>query len=172
MSYSANIPMIGAIILPNIGGFAGGFITRKNLRPWYENLKKPDVRPPNWAFGPVWTALYSGIGYASYLVYKEGSGFDGPAKLPLILYGTNLIANWAWTPIFFGAKDLKLALYEINLITATAIGTGYMFFKIKPLAGYIFIPYIAWLGLATWLNYSIARDNPSPRIVEIEDKTE
>lgn len=172
MSISANIPLVGAILLPNLGGFAGGFITRNNLRPWYENLKKPGMRPPNWAFGPVWTSIYSSIGYASYLVYKEGGGFGGPAKLPLILYGTNLLANWAWTPIFFGAKQLNLALYEINLITATAVATGYMFYQIKPLAGYLFIPYVAWLGIATWLNYSIARDNPSSVTITELDKDE
>ncbi|KAK9890902.1 hypothetical protein WA026_012244 [Henosepilachna vigintioctopunctata] len=172
MSLPVNIQMIGAIVLPNLGGIAGGIITKKNLNPWYENLKKPKCRPPNWAFGPVWTTLYSGIGYASYIAFKDGGGFTGAAKLPLLLYGTNLLANWAWTPIFFGAKDLDLALCEINLITVTAIGTGYLFYKINPLAGYLFIPYVAWLGVATWLNYRIAKDNPKkPNILKIDEKS-
>lgn len=64
------------------------------------------------------------------------------------------------------------ALYEINLITATAIATGYMFYRINPLAGYLFVPYVAWLGLATWLNYSIVRDNPSSVTITELDKDE
>ncbi|XP_072379523.1 translocator protein-like [Diabrotica undecimpunctata] len=157
-----NWPAIGFTILPNLGGIAGGFITRRSINPWYENLKKPKCKPPNWAFGPVWTTLYSGMGYASYLVYRDGGGFQGPAKLPLIVYGVNLAANWAWTPIFFGKKDLQLALIEIQLINGTALGLTYLFHKINPTAGYLIVPYCIWLGLATALNYCIWRDNKTP----------
>lgn len=97
----------GAVILPNLGGWAGAFITKKNIKPWYEGLKSPTCKPPNYVFGPVWTTLYCGIGYASYLVYKQGGGFGGAAKFPLTLYAAQLALNWAWTPIFFHLHELK-----------------------------------------------------------------
>lgn len=169
MPVQINWEALGAVILPNIGGIGGGVITKNSL-PWYEGLNKPSWRPPNYAFGIVWTSIYSSIGYASYLVYKEGGGFDGAAKVPLIVYGSNLLLNWAWTPIFFGAKRLDVALYEIQLINATALATGYLFYKINPVAGYIFIPYCAWLGVATLLNYVIWRDNKDgAKIKELKD---
>ncbi|XP_037821405.1 translocator protein [Lucilia sericata] len=153
------LKIAGAVVLPNLGGIAGGFVTKKNIKPWYETLKHPSFRPPNWLFAPMWTALYSGMGYASYLVWKDGGGFSGDAKLPLIVYGSQLALNWAWSPIFFGQHNLKGGLIDIIALTATASTCGVLFYNINKVAGCIFIPYIAWLGFASLLNYSVYKLN-------------
>lgn len=97
-----------AIILPNLGGFAGAYATRKAVKTWYQGLSFPPGRPKDWVFAPMWTGLYCGMGYASYLVWKNGGGFAGDAKVPLILYGTQLALNWAWSPIFFIKRDFGM----------------------------------------------------------------
>lgn len=91
-NYLEYLKIAGAVILPNTFGiyYSTRPDYRKNLREWYETLKFPSYKPPNYVFGPVWTTLYSGMGYASYLVYKNGGGFNGAAKLPLALYATQL----------------------------------------------------------------------------------
>ncbi|XP_046334006.2 translocator protein-like [Haliotis rufescens] len=148
-----------AIVLPNLGGIAGGFFTRKAIPDWYEHLRKPSWRPPNYVFGPVWTYLYSSMGYASYLVWRDGGGFSGDAALPLACFGTQLALNWAWTPIFFGAKKMGLATIEIGALWGGIVATIITFHPVNRTASYLLIPYLAWVSLAGCLTYNIWRNN-------------
>ncbi|KAJ2941616.1 hypothetical protein O0L34_g14673 [Tuta absoluta] len=166
----ANWGMIGSIILPNVGGWANGLYFAGQVRDkdgkdtaWYDNLKKAPWNPPKWVFGPAWTVLYSGMGYASYLVWEECDGFTEDAALPLTLYGGQLLLNWAWTPIFFGLKDYKLALIEISVLGGAAAATAAAFFKVNQTAGLLMLPYLAWLGYATSLSYYIWKNNPQEK---------
>ncbi|KAL0861141.1 hypothetical protein ABMA27_009638 [Loxostege sticticalis] len=170
---------IASIILPNVGGWANGLYFAGQVRKegaaqkaWYDDLKKAPWNPPKWVFGPAWTVLYSGMGYASYLVYEECGGFVDDAVLPLSLYGGQLLLNWSWTPIFFGMKDFKLALIEISVLSGAALATTISFFNVNKTAGWLLVPYLAWLGYATSLNYYIWKNNPNPRatIKEIKDE--
>ena len=150
-----------ATLIPFAGAIPGSIITRNNIRNWYEHLQRPSWRPPNWAFGPVWTALYAGMGYASYLVYR-----DGGDNVALALYSTQLALNWAWTPIFFGQHNIKLAAYEITALWVSVAACGMKFFSINKVAGLLFLPYQAWVSLATALTYDLWRkngDKPEPQ---------
>lgn len=153
------LQIAGAVALPNLGGIVNGQITRRNIETWYRHLKFPSYRPPNWVFAPVWTSLYSGMGYASYLVWRDGGGFGGDAQLPLIAYGAQLVLNWAWSPIFFGKRSILGGLIEIVALTGTAAACGVLFYQTNKVAGYLFVPYIAWLSFATFLNYSLYKLN-------------
>jgi len=164
-----NLEAIGGTLLPFLGGVAGSLVTKKEIpKPWDKPSKKPWFCPPAWVFGPVWTTLYVSMGFASYLVYRDGGGFQGSGRNALILYGTQLAFNWAWTPIFFGAHKLKLALADILCLDVTVAATMYAFFQVNPIAGALLVPYQIWLTLATTLNYRIALDNAE----EEEDKNE
>ncbi|KAK4296061.1 hypothetical protein Pmani_031418 [Petrolisthes manimaculis] len=158
-----------AVLLPNIGGVLGAYFTRNSIPKWYnKQLRKPNWRPPNWTFGPVWTFLYCTMGYASYRVWTElgypsllGSPFHLP--YPLNAFLLQLVMNWLWTPMFFGMKNITLALVEMVMLDAVVVLTMLRFFEVDSVAGLLFVPYVIWLSLATCLTISIWRANPKWR---------
>ncbi|XP_062899779.1 translocator protein [Mobula hypostoma] len=153
----------GFATFPHVGGFLGWYVTRSQVTTWYESLKKPSWCPPNKAFPVAWTALYTGMGYASYLVWKEQGGFTREALAPLGIYGIQLALNWTWTPIFFGAHRLKLALANILCLDGAVIATMVSWYPINRTATLLMAPYLAWLTLASCLTYCIWRDNPEKK---------
>lgn len=161
----------GFIALPFVGGFAGNMATstNTNMKEWYMKLKKSPLNPPKWVFGPAWSLLYSAMGYASYLIYKEGGGWNETTSLPLTLYGTQLALNWAWSPLFFGAHKTGLALVDMVGMWVAIGGCVYTFHPISPKASQLMLPYLLWVTFAGHLNFYVWRNNPSSNGVTITE---
>ncbi|KAJ3278386.1 hypothetical protein HK104_002386 [Borealophlyctis nickersoniae] len=147
-----NRPLVVAISIPVITGIASGLTTKTSVNGWYKTIRRPSWTPPNWMFAPVWTFLYASMGYASYLVWKTGQLHPSlNISFPLRLYATQLTLNLAWTPLFFGIHNLGAATVDVAALWGTLVATGWEFYKIEPLAGYLFAPYAAWVSYASAL---------------------
>jgi len=147
-----------SIIICELVGISGSFFTIKSIPTWYAKLNKPAFSPPNWIFGPVWTLLYAMQGIAAYLIYQKI--FGSPlAKIAFVLFVIQLILNAIWTPLFFGLKNPRLAFFEILLMWIFIVLSTVWFFRVSPTAGYLMLPYLAWVSFASALNYSIWRLN-------------
>jgi translocator protein len=124
---------------------------------WYQALEKPPWTPPGWLFGPVWTILYAMMGVAAWLVWRE-RGFSGaPAALGLFLL--QLVLNAAWSWLFFGLRRPDLAALEILILWAAIAATIVAFWRVRPLAGWLLVPYLLWVSFAAALNVAIWRLN-------------
>ena len=123
---------------------------------WYEALRKPNWTPPNWAFPVVWTVLYAGITYAGWTMWSLAGW-----SLPLGFWILQIVANACWSWIFFGLKRMKLALGDIALLWLSIVGFIASAWPVSPLAALLFLPYLAWVTTAGFLNYSVFRLNPS-----------
>ncbi|XP_006890109.1 PREDICTED: translocator protein [Elephantulus edwardii] len=157
------VPAVGFTLVPSLGGFLGSrFVHGEGLR-WYATLQKPSWHPPRWAIGPIWGTLYSAMGYGSYLIWKELGGFSEEAVVPLGLYAGQLALNWAWSPIFFGARQMGWALVDILLTSGAAAATTVVWHGVNRSAAHLLYPYMLWLAFATTLNYCVWRDNRGRR---------
>lgn len=125
---------------------------------WYASLKKPWWNPPGWIFGPVWTALYTMMAVAAWLVWKRG-GFPARRR-PLGLFLAQLALNAAWTPLFFGLHRPGLAFAEIVLLWMAIAATLLAFRPVSRVAAWLLAPYLAWVSFAAVLNFTLWRLNP------------
>lgn len=139
-------------------GLAGlsGFLTRNSMDV-YQTVTRPSFAPPGWAFPVAWSMLYPAMAVAAWLAIKA----DPASALPaLLLYGAQLIANVVWPLLFFLQKAWGLSFVWLLLVFALALVACVRFFKSSKWAGWLMVPYLAWLAFAAALNFAIARLNP------------
>ena len=150
---------IATVIGINLVGFLAGQVSGSGYgNPWFEALNEPAFMPPGWLFGAAWTLLYTLLGIAVAMIHALAPSPERRAAL--ILFWAQMLLNFTWSPVFFGAHDMKLArVILIALVLMSAIAAG-KFYRLKPLAGLLMIPYLGWLVFATVLNNAFIDLNP------------
>ncbi len=134
-------------------GFVGSLFTTGE---WYDEMQKSALTPPNYVFPIVWSVLFVLMGIAAWRVWgkrKKGVGFA------LSLFLVHLIFNVLWSYLFFGIQRPDLALVEVVILWIVILLTIIAFFKVDRLAGLIMLPYLAWVSLAIYLNYTFVELN-------------
>jgi len=146
--------LVGSIAACEGAGGIGAFFTTPAISTWYAALEKPAFTPPNAVFMPVWTTLYLLMGIAVFLVWRQGLKTEG-VKPAFIIFWVQLIINILWSVVFFGLKTPFGGFIVIVLLLIAVVITIVQFFKVSRLAGGLLIPYIVWLGIATYLNVGV-----------------
>ena len=145
---SRYVSLILFLVLVLGGGLLLGGLTVPG--GWYASLTKPSFNPPAWLFGPVWTVLYVLIAVAGWRVWQcDRTGW------PMRLWWAQLALNFLWTPVFFGAHQIGLALIVILLMLAAILGFIATAWRLDRVAAWLFVPYAVWVAFASVLNGSI-----------------
>lgn len=149
-----SMAVLFAFVLLTLGAGAGiGLLFPPD--EWFRTLAKPTWNPPGWLFGPVWTTLYVMIGLSAWLVWREPRVPASERRLAWALFALQAVLNLGWTPLFFGLRQPGLAFVDISLLWLVLIWMTLRFGKIRPLAGYLLIPYVLWVSFALVLNGTI-----------------
>lgn len=138
-------------------GGLGAVVTTPEINGWYRTIIKPTWNPPDSVFGPVWTTLYMMMAMAAWLVWKP-AGLRA-AAVPLTLFGIQLVLNSVWSWIFFGMHQPGWAFVEIVALWLALTVTMVAFFRRSRIAGWLLVPYLAWVSFASVLNFTIWRIN-------------
>lgn len=147
---------IGLVVLIVICLGAGGLgaaLTTPEIHAWYRTIVKPSWNPPDRVFGPVWTVLYLMMAVAAWLVWKP-AGLRA-AAVPLAFFMVQLLLNISWSWIFFRLHQPGWAFVEIVMLWFAITTTMVAFFSRSRLAGWLLVPYLAWVTFASVLNFTI-----------------
>ena len=125
---------------------------------WFDALVKPGIYPPPVTFGIVWTLLYVMMALAMTLVVAA-RGAPGRG-LAVAVFALQFVLNLCWSPLFFGAHQITWALVLLGVIDLAVLLTLVLFWRIRPLAGVLLLPYLAWALFATALNWQFLVANP------------
>lgn len=135
-----------------------GSIGSLNAPQFYRELVLPSWAPPGWLFGPVWTALYTMMAIAAWLVWRSGA-FSATARA-LQFFGAHLIVNALWSWLFFAWYQGAAAFINILILWLMIVITMRLFWRHSRLASALLLPYLLWVSFATVLNWSIWQLNP------------
>jgi len=145
------LTIFAGVVLVNVVGAVPAILAGPDSA-WFRALVKPDIYPPSWVFGVVWTLLFTLLGVALALVWLDARDTRA-GRVALGLFVAQMVLNVAWTPAFFAAENLLAGLVVIVALWPFVLATIVAFDRVDRRAALLLVPYLAWVTFAAVLNY-------------------
>ena len=134
----------------------GGLMT--DLGPWYVNLKQPSWKPPDWAFGPIWTTIFA-LAAAAGVIGWQRAPSRAQRELMLMLFAANGFLNVFWSLLYFRLHRPDWSLMEVPLLWLSVLALIVVLGRYAKVAAWMLAPYLAWVAIAAALNWQTVRLN-------------
>ena len=134
-----------------------------DLGTWYANLKQPPWKPPDWAFGPIWTTIFALAAAAGVIGWRRAPTRAARDGL-LALFAANGFFNVLWSLLYFRLHRPDWALYEVPLLWLSVLALIVLLARFAQSAAWLLAPYLAWVAIAATLNWqTVALNSPFGR---------
>lgn len=127
----------------------GGALT--DLGPWYANLVQPDWKPPDAAFGPIWTTIFSLCAISAWLAWSNAHILRHRVRV-CVLFGLNAFLNVFWSWLYFNQQRPDLALLELFVLWLSVLSLILGLWRFSKWASAMIVPYLIWVTIAGFLN--------------------
>jgi benzodiazapine receptor len=144
----------GAVVVAVLGGAA------TEIGPWYRGLQKPFFQPPDWLFGPAWTVIFALTALAALEAWNAAPTRAARERL-LLLYALNGALNVLWSVLFFRLRHPDWALVEVVFLWLSILSLVIASGRQSRRAGWLLLPYLAWVSFAAVLNWAVVQLNPA-----------
>lgn len=131
----------------------GSWFTKMSIQTWYPTLMKPNWTLPSHFFGPIWTFLYVLMGISVWLIWDQKTKYS--KQYAFLLFTCQLLFNLVWPALFFGLRNPLLGLVDLAILGIIVLLTMISFYRIRPLAALLLVPYFLWTIYALALNFTI-----------------
>lgn len=150
------VPILWILVLEAIGGGIG-IMTSANIDNWYADLNRSPLNPPGWVFGIVWPVLYALIAMAGWRIWSRRQ--QPPMRTLWFLFILQMLMNWAWSFLFFGAHLLWPSFLWITVLVIIVSTLIVKAWQQERVSTYLLAPYLAWISFATYLTLHVALFN-------------
>lgn len=141
--------IVGTELVGVLSGIIAG-----NSFSFYKEIVRPPFSPPGWIFPIVWIILYALMGISAYFIYTSKATVR-QKNFALAVYGIQLVVNFLWSIVFFRLKMLGFSVAIILLLLLLIVVMICVFYRIRPVAAYLNIPYLLWTAFASYLNIGL-----------------
>lgn len=145
--------VISVAIALGVGGLSA-LLTSGNM-DIYSRIEQPPLAPPPILFPIVWTILYVLMGISAAMIYEEKDRKPDEVRNALTVYGISLFFNFFWSIIFFNMQAYLFAFIWLVALWVLILLTIIKYYRIRPIAAYLQIPYLLWVTFAGYLNFAI-----------------
>lgn len=141
--------IVGTELVGVLSGIIAG-----NSFSFYKEIVRPPFSPPGWIFPIVWIILYALMGISAYFIYTSKATVR-QKNFALAVYAIQLVVNFLWSIVFFRLKMLGFSVAIILLLLLLIVVMICVFYRIRPVAAYLNIPYLLWTAFASYLNIGV-----------------
>ena len=134
----------------------GGLMT--DIGPWYTSLKQPSWKPPDWAFGPIWTTIFALAAAAGVIGWRRARS-RAERELMLVLFAVNGFLNVFWSLLYFRLHRRDWSLYEVPLLWLSVLALIVLLARFAKPAAWLLAPYLVWVATAAVLNWKTVQLN-------------
>ena len=149
MKQQAWWPLAWALVLSFATAGIGGALT--DLGPWYFALQQPAWKPPDAAFGVIWTTIFTLCAISGALAWRA-AGAPALRRRVLGLFAANAALNIFWSALYFKLQRPDWALLEVVFLWLSIVALIVGLWRISRRASGLLVPYLVWVSAAALLN--------------------
>jgi len=149
-------PVVIAALAAIFVAVLGGLMT--DLGPWYTSLKQPSWKPPDWAFGPVWTTIFALAAAAGVIGWRRAPS-RAARETMLVLFAANGFLNVFWSLLYFRLHRPDWSLGEVPLLWLSVLVLIVVLARFAKPAAWMLAPYLVWVAIAAALNWQTVKLN-------------
>lgn len=141
--------LLVAFVLSYATAGLGAVLTE--LGPWYFALKHPPWKPPDAAFGVIWSTIFTLCAISAWLAWQAA---DTPAlrRRVVWLFGINAVLNIFWSALYFKIQRPDWALFEVVFLWLSILALIMGLWRLSRWASLLLVTYWIWVSIAAVLN--------------------